>query len=140
MCFFFLLHFCYRKLGTNQKVDLYGAHIEWAKEKSSRKNVFQVRRLHTFKLFLFFLNLAFDNQNKTTLLSCFHELELVVFKLASLPVKFWLLFFPGDCCYLNTNVYCVIINYIPKVILTLTVYLIAVWDSNLECLAYIDLV
>ncbi|XP_053437577.1 rho GTPase-activating protein 15-like [Nycticebus coucang] len=24
-----------------ESVDLYGAHIEWAKEKSSRKNVFQ---------------------------------------------------------------------------------------------------
>ncbi|VCX05380.1 unnamed protein product, partial [Gulo gulo] len=34
-----------------ESVDLCGAHIEWAKEKSSRKNVFQVRMLHTLNLF-----------------------------------------------------------------------------------------
>ncbi|XP_053430820.1 rho GTPase-activating protein 15-like [Nycticebus coucang] len=42
-----------------ESVDLYGAHIEWAKEKSSRKNVFQVRMLHIFSLFLFPLNQSF---------------------------------------------------------------------------------
>ena len=56
---FFLLHFCLQKTGNKpESVDLCGAHIEWAKEKSSRKNVFQVRMSHRFKLFLFFLNLS----------------------------------------------------------------------------------
>nr|XP_031533631.1 rho GTPase-activating protein 15 [Vicugna pacos] len=43
VCFLFLLHFCLQKTGNKpESVDLCGAHIEWAKEKSSRKNVFQI--------------------------------------------------------------------------------------------------
>ncbi|XP_053445358.1 rho GTPase-activating protein 15-like [Nycticebus coucang] len=33
-----------------ESVDLYGAHIEWAKEKSSRKNVFQSKAYQTINV------------------------------------------------------------------------------------------
>ncbi|XP_023370799.1 rho GTPase-activating protein 15-like [Otolemur garnettii] len=42
-----------------ESVDLYGARIEWAKEKSSRKNVFQVRMLLISNLLLFPSELIF---------------------------------------------------------------------------------
>ena len=52
--FFFFL----QKAGNKpESVDLCGAHIEWAKEKSSRKNVFQVRLLLILSLLLYLLNL-----------------------------------------------------------------------------------
>ncbi|XP_014403530.1 PREDICTED: rho GTPase-activating protein 15 [Myotis brandtii] len=43
VCFLFLFHFYLQKTGHKpESVDLCGAHIEWTKEKSSRKNVFQI--------------------------------------------------------------------------------------------------
>lgn len=78
---FILFHFYLQKTGHKpESVDLCGAHIEWTKEKSSRKNVFQVRELHIFSLSLFLLNLRYlGNQNKITWLQHFH-LQLVVQK------------------------------------------------------------
>ena len=50
-------HFCLQKDRHKAEcVDLRGAHIEWAKEKSSRKSVFQVGIPHVLNLFLLPLN------------------------------------------------------------------------------------